>query len=166
LKESEKLYDFIKELDEEKFRNILYNYFVNFEELVYLTHGSLEYGADLILYQPGRKDILDRVVVFLFQIKKGDINNTIWRSSLHSQLYELYDREIKFPPYDSEHIPRRIILITSGEIKDNAVTDIRRMNIKHHIPIEYFDGPRIVEFLINRGYNLDQAKQDYERAPH
>lgn len=159
------LYDFIIGLDERRLRNVIYNFFVKIEELTYITHGSLEYGADLILYQTEKNDILGRVMVILFQIKKGELNSIVWRNSLHSQLYELYDREIKIPPFDSNLIPRRIVLITSGKMTENVITIIHRMNSKNHIPIEYFDGRRLVELLISRGYDLNQAKLDYEREP-
>jgi hypothetical protein len=53
------------------------------------------------------KDILGRGLIVFIQIKKGKIDVPTWRGSIHSQLYELYDREINTPPYDTNDIPRR-----------------------------------------------------------
>jgi hypothetical protein len=154
------LLGYVQRCSESELRNITTNFFIGKGFLTYLTHGSLERGADVVLYLSKDKDILGRGQIFFFQIKKGKINSKVWREGLHSQLYELYDREIDYPPYDSVHMPRRIVLITSGIIEYPIKEKINRMNAKHHIPIEYFDGPEFIQYLLDNDYTYAEAKRD------
>lgn len=165
LEELKDFYDFIKTVSEKQLRNILYHFFTNNIKFTHLTHGQYEEGADLIFYKNNKDDELGKIQAYLFQIKKGDITTAEWRKSLHSQLYELYDRELVHPLYNSNSIPRRIILITSGIIKDPIPKKIARMNEKNHIPIEYFDGKILIDFLLKNGYTKAEASSIMNKDP-
>ena len=154
----DELYEYLQEQSESKLRNILANYFCKYSPLTYLTHGVFEKGADLVLLLDRSKDILRRGQIFFFQVKKGRINSKIWREGLHSQLYELYDREISLQAYNYHQIPRRVVLVTSGIIEQEIKEKIYRINVKHHLPIESIDGPELATLLLSNGYGRENAK--------
>jgi Restriction endonuclease len=154
------LLEYIQKCSESQLRNIITNFFVGKGIMTRLTHGPLERGADIILSLVKNKDVIGRGQIFFFQVKKGKINTKIWREGLHSQLYELYDREIDVAPYDSAHMPRRIVLVTSGVIEEPVRQKMHRMNIKHHIPIEFLDGSELTQFLLDNDYEILSAKRD------
>lgn len=153
--ESLDILKYIQRRSEDELRFIISNFFCkefNSISLSKLVHGSFERGADVILCFDRERDILGRGFLVLIQVKKGNVDLPIWRKSLHSQLYECYDREINTQPHTSTDIPRRVVLITSGIIVDKVQYCITRMNKKNHIPIETFDGPQFATLLNDKGY--------------
>jgi hypothetical protein len=70
---------------------------------------------------------------------------------LHSQIYELYDREINSQSDTSPDPSRRIVLITTGKIQERVKYMITRMNKKHHMPVEYLDGRQLATLLYDKG---------------
>ncbi|MPZ08142.1 MAG: hypothetical protein GEU26_17290 [Nitrososphaeraceae archaeon] len=60
-------------MKEDKFRRLIFGFFVTKGNLTYVTHGKLENGADLILMLQQSDDILRRGQYFYFQAKTGKI---------------------------------------------------------------------------------------------
>lgn len=147
--------DIFRYLHENELRFIISNFFCKEFDSVSLSklvHGSFERGADVILCFDKEIDVLGRGFIILIQVKKGNIDLPTWRKSLHSQLFECYDREVNTQPYTSMDVPRRVVLITSGIISEPVQYRITRINKKNHIPIETFDGSQFATLMNKKGY--------------
>lgn len=81
----------------------------NFTDL-HLTHGSQEFGKDLVARRNGEQ--------WVFQSKAGDIGQPQWRALL-GQLEELRLSNYAGPEFDPD-LPRRAVLITTGRMVGNA----------------------------------------------
>jgi hypothetical protein len=91
-------------------------------------------------------------------MRKRGIRKPLWRKSLHSQIYEPYDREINSQSDTSPDPSRRIVLITTGKIQERVKYMITRMNKRHHMPVEYLDGRQLATLLYDKGVRKRDIK--------
>ena len=138
---------------EVEFRNLIINIFKRNGLEIDNEHGSLEEGADMIFDMKPNLDFMGLGQYILVQVKIGEINTKHWRSSIHSQLVELYDRKISIlgKSYNFNQ-SRRIFLVTTGEINGSVKKKIETWNERRYIPIEAMDGYRFSKFLIEIFY--------------
>jgi hypothetical protein len=152
------IYQKIIKLQESELRNLVINVFDRDANLVQLTHGAVEYGADIILEIPKYTDLIGRSQIFLFQVKAQDIDMADWRKSINGQLTQMYCRPYMQLGVD-EMAPRRLILITSRSIKESVKQAIHHWNSKLPIPIEAFDGTKF-SHLLDQKYSIKASEID------
>lgn len=128
--------------NEDDFRDFILNFFKKKYHFMESKHGPTEHGLDLLLCIPREYDPLIKGQFLLFQIKINDITTDIWRKGLHSQMLSLFNHPVNHADYNTDETSRRVILITNREIKDNVKDEIRNINRKSIIPIEYLDGTK------------------------
>jgi hypothetical protein len=151
---------YVERLDEDRFRRLIYGFFVEQDILVYVTHGRLESGADIVLVMKDSNDILQRGQVFYFQVKAGNINTKIWRQSLHSELMELFDRPLNLSnPISDDCVSKRIILITNSSINQDVISKIQNFNRKHYLPIELINGMEFSKLLEKRKLTIQRIEE-------
>jgi len=91
-----------------------------YEVLKRASRGEKEYGVDLAATrQEG-----DGVHLYLFQVKRGDLDRTVWdvgpnsvRASLNEALDEPYASFLKLP---GPPVKRHLIVVFNGEVKEDA----------------------------------------------
>ena len=154
----------IVNLNEDIFRNVLCNFFLDKGHLAIHSHGNIERGSDIILRVKEEEDILKIGQYLFFQVKKGNITTAIWRKSLHSQLLELYDRSANTSIPIVDDISCRILLVTNGEIKPSVIDIIRAFNRRHYLPIEMLDGRNVAALIHGEGCTLEDIEK-YKKSP-
>ena len=148
----------IASLDEPELRNLIMSIFGKIGYVTYYTHGASEHGADVTLEIQSTEDPLRRGQYILFQVKAGNIGKETWQSILYGQLTELYCKPIDLIAIN-ESIPRRIVLVTSGDITQPVMVEIGHWNAKLPIPIEVLDGRRLTEFLLEMEYTAKDISE-------
>jgi hypothetical protein len=119
---------------------------------VHLTHGAVEFGTDFIAKR--RED--GREVQFAFQSKAGDINLSIWRNDVRGQL-ESAQAGVIHPNFDND-LERQVVLVTSGELNNNAAVEMQRWNDNRSAqygirPVPVWSKQNLLEFLLGPGLN-------------
>lgn len=91
---------------------------------IHLTDGGSEFGKDFIA-----KRIEDGVKYqYAIQSKRGDINQPDFRNKILGQLLEaVVLKKLSHPQLDTA-LPQRVILVSTGELKDNAFIELRELN--------------------------------------
>lgn len=91
---------------------------------IHLTDGGSEFGKDFIA-----KRIEDGVKYqYAIQSKRGDINQPDFRNKILGQLLEaIVLKKLSHPQLDTT-LPQRVILVSTGELKDNAFIELREFN--------------------------------------
>jgi len=87
---------------------------------VHFTHGTAELGKDFIAKSADRSEQL------VLQAKKGDIATSEWRA-LRDQLWEAMRIGLSHPMFDRA-LPRRGILVLTGELAGGAKEQLARFN--------------------------------------
>jgi hypothetical protein len=150
---------YIEQLDEDRFRRLIYGFFVSQGILTHITHGRLESGADIVLVMKQSQETLQRGQIFYFQVKSGKINTKIWREGLHSELMELFDRPLRLAmPISDDNVSKRIILITNSSINQDVISKIQNFNRKHYLPIETITGMEFSQLLLHHDSTLTIEK--------
>ena len=119
---------------------------------VHLTHGAVEFGTDFI----AKKLENGRDVQYAFQSKAGDIDLRKWRNDVRGQL-ESAQAGIVHPNFD-DTLDRQVVLVTTGELNNNASVEMRRWNddrsARYDIrPVPVWSKQNLLEFLLERGLN-------------
>lgn len=101
-------------------------------ERVRLTHGSTEFGKDVIAQRDGEQ--------WAWQSKAGDIGQNF--RDIAGQLDELRLSNIAHPDFDLT-LPRRAVLVTTGRLKGNGIISMREYNervaARGEIELEHWD---------------------------
>lgn len=147
---------------EKKFMNLIINFFRKTGYLIYGKHSSTEHGLDVLMILPRDRDPLRRGQFFLFQVKQGTITNAIWKNTLFAQINDLIYNPIKYQPYDSNLVPKIIILITNGGVDEYVLQSIENMNQKLHLTIEVYDGQAFADILYSMKYTIENINHDSE----
>jgi hypothetical protein len=129
----------IVKLKEVEFRKLIVNFIKYHGGNAKNVHGNYEEGVDIIVQINEETDLFGIGSVVFIQVKVGNINMESWRNGLHSQLIDTVFRNIKLTN-TKEHISRRIILITSGEINQSVINSINNFNSRMPLSIEVIDG--------------------------
>jgi hypothetical protein len=90
---------------------------------IHTTDGGSEVGKDFIA-----KRVEDGITYqYVIQAKKGDINQSDFRKILQQLLEAIILKNLAHPQLDLT-LPQRTILVTTGELKDNAILELREFN--------------------------------------
>lgn len=102
-------------------------------ERVRLTHGSAEFGKDVIAQRDG--------IQWAWQSKKGNVGQGEFRQ-MTGQLDELRLSNLAHPDFDTQ-LPRRAVLVTTGRLSGNAPLSMREYNQRAtqtgQIQLEHWD---------------------------
>ena len=91
-------------------------------ERVRLTHGSAEFGKDVIAQKGGEQ--------WAWQSKAGNVGQGDFRQ-MTGQLDELRLSNYAHPDFDAD-LPRRPVLVTTGRLTGNAPLSLREYNERAH----------------------------------
>lgn len=140
---------YLKSLKEDDLRAIIFYYFNTriSNSKTELHHGSGEHGLDILSYIDHDLDPLNQGEVLYIQVKCGDINCTEWVDKISGQLYSAL-RTHKSPQNIDENLPKRLILMTNGNISPEAKDAITEWNNYEHIPVLWFDLLSLSNFFI------------------
>lgn len=91
---------------------------------IHLTDGGSEFGKDFVA-----KRVENEITYqYVIQAKKGDINQPDFRNKILGQLLEaVVLKKISHAQLDTS-LPQKTILVTTGELKDNAFIELRELN--------------------------------------
>lgn len=90
---------------------------------IHITDGGSEIGKDFVA-----KRVEDGTTYqYVIQAKKGDINQAEYRKIQQQLLEALILKNLSHPQLDLD-LPQRTILVTTGELKDNAILEFREFN--------------------------------------
>lgn len=91
---------------------------------IHITDGGSEVGKDFVA-----KRVEDGTTYqYVIQAKKGDINQPDFRNKILGQLLEaIVLKNLSHSQLDTT-LPQRTILVTTGELKDNAIIELRELN--------------------------------------
>jgi hypothetical protein len=90
---------------------------------IHITDGGSEIGKDFIA-----KRVEDGIIYqYVIQAKKGNISQSDFRKVLQQLLEAVVLRNLAHPQLDLT-LPQRTILVTTGELKDNAILEFREFN--------------------------------------
>lgn len=145
---------------EKKFRNLIINFFRKRGYLTYAKHSTTEHGLDILMVLSKENDPLGRGQFFLFQAKIKNITTSKWQNGLHAQIHDLLYRPIKYQAYNSNLVPKRIILITNGCIDEYVETSLDNMNQRILLPIETYDGLTFANILLANDYTVQDIEKD------
>ncbi len=111
---------------------------------VYETHGALEFGKDLILYN---RDNTGETVYTAVQIKTKDIHGTISRQGNIRSIIQQCESAFQIPFVDAfgpaqRHV-EKVYVVTSGRITKAAETIIAN-SLKNYGPVKFMDVERLV----------------------
>lgn len=113
---------------------------------IHLTDGGSEFGKDFVA-----KRIEEGISYqYSIQSKRGDINQTRFRDKVLGQLLEAtVFKKLSHPQLDPT-LPQRTILVTTGELIDNAFIELRALNDKLEEMkcerVEFWGKERLIEF--------------------
>ncbi len=145
-------------LSEDELRILVKNFFRRrFNIYADITHGPGEHGADVIAAVGPVDDPIEKHQVFLIQVKRGDISLGDWRKGLCGQMAELYYRSHNILDLNPS-APRRILLVSSGQLKQEATNAIAAWNGKLPIPVETIDKFQLAKLLYDRGYDAERVR--------
>jgi hypothetical protein len=103
-------------------------------------HGINEHGKDTIAMVDPISDPLGNPEVLYIQVKVGDITSSDWRNDILGQMTEALNTTGTGNPLGfSKDYPRRLLLITNGELQPEVHNSIKGWNDNHLVPIEVFD---------------------------
>jgi restriction endonuclease len=103
---------------------------------IHFTHGRVEFGKDFI----AKKVDGGTEYQYAIQSKRGNINQHLWRNEIKGQLEEAVELDLSHPQFNTS-LPRKVILVTTGRLSDNARLITQEFKRK-------FESERQVEELI------------------
>ncbi len=90
---------------------------------VHIIHGSYEFGKDII----AKKDESDGTIQYVFQLKAGDINLSVFRDEICPQLLEATINNLSHPNFDPK-LKKKIFFVTTGILKPPATLSFQEFN--------------------------------------
>lgn len=119
---------------------------------IHFTHGTFEFGKDVIAKLPGRK-AKSRPTQYAFQLKAGDIGAGEW-ADIVGQLHELTNAYLAHPNFDKA-LPRNLVLVTTGELKGKAPLAARafaeQVQTRGFGTFTTWELPNLLDMLSGRG---------------
>ncbi len=117
---------------------------------VHFTHGAEEHGKDFI----AKKRDNDEVIQYAIQSKIKDINLTAWRD-VRPQVIEAMTNGLSHPNFDRA-LPRRVVLITTGDLVGGAKTSVQDFNRDfvqsiHQSPLLFWGKQNLIEMFEEYG---------------
>lgn len=146
----------ISRLGESDFRKLIVNFLKYEGYTVTHTHGNNEEGVDIIAQLDQGLDPFGIGTVVFLQVKVGDIKMKSWRNDLHSQIIDTVFRPINLPNC-SEHISKRIILVTSGLVNQNVINSLNNFNSRMPLSIEIIDGHHFARIFCKK-YTIEDIQ--------
>ena len=151
--------DYIQTLNEEDFRSVVNKMLEIRCGYSEINHSPSEHGLDISALYGKQNDFVSQNVTVLVQVKVGNLSLADLRSNIFGQMSELFVRMIVQNPFHPWN-PRRLLLITTGKLKQEAQNLINNWNDKMPLPIEVFDGQKVAEFL----YDDLKTKDNVEKV--
>ena len=149
LDEDSFIYNHLEKLNETELREIIVNFFISNGHATtraHVIHGSCEHGIDIVVNVSPDNDLLGRGFNVIIQTKTGKLTLDNWRKNVLCQLLETLYYDINHPNYHDD-LSRRILLIVSGSVTEQARNSIKQYNRKHPIPIDLWEiGDIIIQF--------------------
>ena len=130
-------------------------------------HGAGEHGKDTIAIVDPILDPLKRTEILFIQVKVGDISSSDWRNTILGQMTEaLNTAATGYPLGFSKDNPRRLILMTNGELQPEVHNSIKSWNENSLVPIEVFDNKGVCKLFEDYGVKAGdfQALMDYAQS--
>jgi hypothetical protein len=119
---------------------------------IHVTDGGSEFGKDFIAKrtEEGVK------YQYTIQSKRGDINQPDFRNKIMGQLLEaIVLKRLSHAQLDTA-LPQRFVLVTTGELKDNAFLELRELNYQfkelNKEEVEFWGKNRLIEFSEEYGF--------------
>ena len=144
-------------LKEKDFQLLLRKYLEDICGWAKIYQGSGEHGLDIAALIESDRDIFNRQVTVMVQAKTGQIGESKWSQIVAGQIGQLYSKKIERSQINP-HNPRRILLITTGELTPEAESAVYEWNNKQPIPVEVFEGKEIAKRLIENYESVDVIK--------
>src|ERR1044072_6353777 len=119
---------------------------------IHLTDGGSEFGKDFIA-----KRVEEGLAYqYTIQSKRGDINQPDFRDKIMGQLLEaIVLKPLSHAQLDTT-LPQRSVLVTTGELKDNAFLALRELNNQlkafNKEEVEFWGKNRLIEFSEKYGF--------------
>ncbi|MHB1909288.1 MAG: restriction endonuclease [Nitrososphaerales archaeon] len=158
-REVDDILGWLRSLNEDQLRKFIKYFFErNLGSPVSIIHGTGEHGADIVATIDKNTDPLGKGQILLVQVKVNDVDLAGWRENLANQISELYYHRLRVPEVYLGQ-PRRMLLITSGEINPEANAAIFEWNNMLPIPIEVFSGYSFAEFLFNHNFRRTEIEE-------
>lgn len=155
MNKEETLKKYLRILKEVDVHEPLKNIFVSKGYRAYVTHNPKEKGKDIVA--TNEKENL------LITVKKGDIDTSKWNTDVHPTLTKLTRTDINHSQI-KEDLPRRYILIFTGELKPmvaNFIAEVNNKQTKLGEPIvEYWDINNVVSEFDNHLMNSQLFMND------
>lgn len=114
---------------------------------IHITDGGSEIGKDFVA-----KRVEDGITYqYVLQAKKGDINQPDFRNKILGQLLEAIVLKNLAHPQLDKSLPQKTVLVTTGELKDNAILELRELNSRlvdnfNAEPVEFWGRNTLIEF--------------------
>lgn len=118
---------------------------------IHLTHGSTEFGKDVI----AKKETPNGIVQYAFQSKAGDVNQSKWNSDIQPQLIAAFTSDLSHPAFD-QSLPLVVVLVMTGNLIGNARIGSQSFQ-NNYVPklnsgrLEIWEGSRVREILVEHG---------------
>jgi hypothetical protein len=116
-----------------------------------LLHGTTEFGKDII----AKRQIEDKTIQYVFQIKKGNIGQAEWRE-IQPQVLDAALNTLSHPNFDKS-LDRQVVLVTTGNLTGNAPLATQEFNRvlaeKYQLPgIQYWEKQTLIKFFMEYGF--------------
>lgn len=126
---------------------------------IHFTHGQAEFGKDFI----AKKTLDDGIVIqCAFQSKRGNINQSEWRSDIGGQMREAATVSLSHPNFD-ETLTRQSVLVTTGRLTGNTALeaqDLSRqiMSMPNQKGIDVWDREKLIDLILENGLEAVQPE--------
>ncbi len=159
-----KIREFLSNLDEKQFRQLLKNFFEIRCGPTILYHSISEHGLDIASVYEGKWDFIYRDSTVLVQAKVGKVSPKELRENIFGQMSELFVRTIEGKPFHPEN-PRRLLLVIAGEVTKEGRDLISNWNKKMPIPIELIELDEISKLVFDVYATLENVKRATKGKP-
>ncbi len=145
-----RLTQYLSNLKEKELQDEIAQFFVESETRCQVIHGGGEHGIDLIAHVDERRDPMGTGYNILVQVKRGDVSQNDFHELL-GQLVEGTYFPFSQSPFDPQNA-RRVVLICSGNLTNEASLSIQQFNLHHGVTLECFDLDSLIELFVKKGY--------------
>lgn len=149
---------YLESLEERQVWSLLVEYFVYQGIQAAIVHGTGEHGMDVVAYVNQEKDFLRRGYNIIAQAKTGKLDLDTWRKDVLFQILEMPYYRIPHQDY-VDHLPRRVVLVVTGEITYEARNSIEEFNKKHDVTIEAFELTDLIRLFDRTGFATCKLEQ-------
>lgn len=115
-------------------------------------HGSIEYGVDMAVSIRPDMDILGHGQILMIQAKTGNITKKRWDEEIRVQIETMYENRLPSLQNRIEWL-KRYVLMTSGEVRPEAILSIDGFNGKKESKLEVIPIDGLVNLFLRHGYS-------------